>query len=230
MFHPQMKGSFCMPIPNAEEKKRQIIGVICDENTNDAIAEKYGNGPSLYFYQKVLRLRANANTVQDFMAYEANMEAMYALLALWGMDTRAARMIEFIEFTHVLSQARDALAAFEAATAEQGDFSDLLRDAYSRLHVMTGASRLVSNAKLLHFLFPKVLMPMDGQNTLMYLYGSTYESCNRYLEIVAFSREVEVLLRGDVPNVTHLLDDKWSPNVPKLIDNAIILLRAVQLE
>src|SRR5580658_6711123 len=145
MFYPQMTGSLCMPIPNAQEKIHQIIGVICDENTNDAIGEKYGNGPSLYFYQKVLRLRANANTVQDFIANETNMEAIYALLALWGMDTRAARMKGFIEFTHVLSQARDALAAFEAITAEQGDFSDQLRDAYSRLHVMTGASRLVSN-------------------------------------------------------------------------------------
>jgi len=63
-------------------------------------------------------------------------------------------------------------------------------------------------------------MPMDGANTLCYLYGNTGESLNKYIEIIELSSEIM-----NIPeNWDNYLDNKWNITVPKMIDNAIILL------
>lgn len=61
---------------------------------------------------------------------------------------------------------------------------------------------------------------MDRTNTLMYLYGNTYESKNRFIEIIRFSFETI----NSINYWEQYLDNNWNTSAPKLIDNAIILL------
>jgi hypothetical protein len=91
---------------------------------------------------------------------------------------------------------------------------------YEKLNFMESAGRLVSNSKVLHFLFPYLLIPMDRNNTLMYLYNNTSESKEKYLEIIDMSIE---LIQGNIHWIKYL-DNNWNTTLPKMIDNAIIIL------
>ena len=95
----------------------------------------------------------------------------------------------------------------------------LLTETYNKLHVMQTEAKLVSNSKLLHFLFPKMLMPMDGKHTLKYLYGNNSESVKKYIEIIELS--FEIMNRPE--NWENYLGGNWNTTIPKMIDNAIII-------
>lgn len=55
---------------------------------------------------------------------------------------------------------------------------------------MKTGGKLVSNSKLLHFLFPSLLMPMDRANTLSDFYRNAGESINKFIEITKFCFEI----------------------------------------
>jgi hypothetical protein len=87
---------------------------------------------------------------------------------------------------------------------------------------MKGASKLISSAKLLHFCFPDHMMPIDGLNTLMFCYGNTTESKQKYLHIVQFLLDVHRAVDQRQINWAARLDGGWNSSIPKIIDNAII--------
>jgi hypothetical protein len=189
--------------------------------------QRYRRGPSLYFYRRHLELRERCRDISSFLSNDYHFEILYALLVSWDMDSRRAKLKCFDEFKSNIVSCSQILQDIETSSREFDPVNadailELLRSAFTELALMETAGRLVSNAKCLHFLFPYVCMPMDGKNTLQYLYGNTYGSAEKYREILAFSFDV---MAQDVDFAQHL-DDQWNPTLPKLIDNAIILLNA----
>ena len=67
---------------------------------------------------------------------------------------------------------------------------------------------------------------MDRNNTLMYFYNNTSESENKYLEIIQFSHE---LIKNN-QNFSALLDNGWNTSIPKMIDNAILLINGTSVK
>ena len=82
---------------------------------------------------------------------------------------------------------------------------------------MNSKGRLVSNSKIMHFILPHLVMPMDRKNTLMFFYNNTGESKNKFLEIFESSWYIAKRM-----NLSYYLDDDWNRTIPKIIDNAII--------
>lgn len=137
----------------------------------------------------------------------------------------------FDDFIGSIISCRPILEAIErkfesSYFTQQNEMLQLLKDAYSNLELMETSGRLVSNSKCFHFLFPALFMPMDGLNTLQYLYSNSYESPDRYLDIIKFQFEI---MQQPV-NFEKCLDDRWNQSIPKLIDNAIILLRGISVK
>jgi hypothetical protein len=214
------------PIPDLTPKIEEIVGVLSDSTVVASLSGLLGGGPSLYFYRKLLQSRASAGSVGNFVGNSCNLELAYALLGLWGMNTRAAHMKDFVSFTNAVTQAGPNLIKLETALAQGIDAAtlQLLGEVYESLDVMETESNLISTAKLLHFLLPDYLMPVDGENTLMYLYGTKWESTIRYLEIVKFLFQV----RSEVNQrqVQWHTDQDWNANFAKIVDNAIIFLKS----
>jgi len=186
----------------------------------------YRSGPSLYFYQKVLECRRKHARIHDFLEDNYSLEILYATLVAWDMDSRGAKLKYFEEFGKSLLICKEEFEEIEnlgekSILNNEKELLSLLQKAYEKLKLMETAAKLVSNAKCFHFLFPKICMPMDGTNTLQYLYGNTNETLKRYLDIIRFSFE---LMRRPIAYETYL-DNKWNQTIPKLIDNAIILLQ-----
>ena len=216
-------------IPNREDKIKAIVNIVTTRIAD--INSRYRSGPSLYFYRRVLGLRRKFSNVRTFLSSDHNLEILYAVLVSWDMNSRRAKMKYFDDFKGSLISCRSELEAIENKLAnfditQEDGMLRLLKNAYSNLELMETAGRLVSNSKCLHFLFPSLCMPMDRVNTLQYLFNNTNESTDRYLDIIRFQFEV---MRQSV-QFEKYLDDHWNQSVPKLIDNAIILLRGISVK
>ena len=209
-------------IKDCDDKIEKIVETI--KNNISEINERYRNGPALYFYQRLYYLRNNSESISSFLSNDYHIEILYATLVSWDMNARGAKLKNFDTFKANIFSCLDYLKELEKfegnSNADLTRVISYLRCAYKKLNLMKTKSQLVSNSKFLHFLFPTMLMPMDRKNTLGYFYGNSNESLNKYIEIIELSHEI-IRMPEDWKSC---LDDKWNTTVPKMIDNAIILL------
>ena len=211
-------------IRNKSQKKAEIIETITKRIGE--INRVYRSGPDLYFYKRLNFLRNHFNNIIQFLNDSYNLEILYATLVSWDMNSRAAKMKYFDDFKYNLLSCYDNFIEIENYQNLNRDYSTsaeiirLLKKVYDKIAIMKTNNRLVSNSKLLHFLFPTLCIPMDGLNTLNYFYKYTNESKNKYLEIVDFSFEII----NSIDNWAQYLDNNMNTSAPKLVDNAIILL------
>jgi hypothetical protein len=135
-------------------------------------------------------------------------------------------MPDFESFSKAIGKVHTDFLALETALTRGSDTVETtlcLGSVYDALNMMKGDSKLISNAKLLHFCFPNHLTPMDGLNTLMFLYGNTSESKWKYLDITQFANDVRKAVEQRQISWTERLDDGWNSSIPKIVDNAIII-------
>lgn len=190
-----------------------------------AQANQYPAGRYLPPYQRVRVLRQQNPTVSSFLANNACIQALHDTLVSWGMNSRGAKIKDYVAFRSAL---QGNIAAFQTVEAASGAFTWTNRDPvvhsisalYNSLALMQTNGRLVSNAKCLHFVFPDLCLPMDRLNTLQKLYGNTYESPTRFLEVLEFCYDV---LAG-IQNPQQYVREPWNTCPTKLVDNAIMLL------
>lgn len=216
-------------IPDRESKIKAIVNTITTRIAD--INHLYRSGPSLYFYRRILTQRRKFPNISEFLSYGYNLEILYAVLVSWDMNSRGAKMKYFDDFKSNLTSCHPELEAIEIKlenfyVAKGNEILGLLKNAYLNLELMETAGRLVSNSKCLHFLFPSLCMPMDRVNILQYLYNNTNESIEKYLDIIRLQFEV---MQQPV-RFEKYLDDHWNQSIPKLIDNAIILLRGISVK
>jgi hypothetical protein len=208
-----------------EKRQKKIDDIIKVIKTRiNEINRNYKRGPELYFYQRLLRLRSGSKTISSFLKSNYNFEIIYATLVSWDMNSRAAKMKCFDKFKSNILSCESDLIRLEGITIDGADdcknIIDTLKIIYPKLCIMRTKSKLVSNSKLLHFLFPELLMPMDRKNTLNYFYNNTNDSFPKYLEIIELSFEIA---KRNIAWEKYV-DEEWNSTIPKIIDNAIILL------
>lgn len=209
-------------IENRAHKIEEIVQTI--RTRISEINDRYRSGPDLYFYKRLIELRNNNNSIKSFLEDNYNIEILYATLVAWDMNSRGAKMKYFDDFkANILSCLEEFRAIENLEESNNTDLATLLStltSTYADLNLMKTHRRLVSNSKLLHFLFPKLFVPMDGANTLSYFYGNHTEKPDKYVEIIELSYEI----MNRSANWENYLDNGWNTTVPKMIDNAVILL------
>jgi hypothetical protein len=207
-------------IKDRQQKINDIVSVIKTRISN--INAHYGKDAGLYFYTRVFELRTKSCNIESFLNNEYHIEILYATLASWGMNSRGAKMKYFDDFRRNLSFCLTQFNQIERFEKEK-NYEQIylnLSKAYKNLNLMRTRNKLVSNSKTLHFLFPNLCVPMDCIHTLKYFFGNTGESENKFLEIVHLTFEI-ITSDGDL---SSYIDNGWNKTIPKIIDNAIILL------
>lgn len=183
----------------------------------------YRKGPDLYFYKKTMELRRNKHLSELFSESDRFLELIYATLVAWDMNSRGARMKYFDEFKSSILQNRERFIQLSSCRLESlsdgafGEAKMRIGQIYDNMHVMLSGGRLVSNSKVMHFILPDLVMPMDRQNTLTYFFGNTNESEGNFLKIFGYSHEIAKKV-----DLSQFLDEEWNLSAPKVIDNAII--------
>lgn len=177
-------------------------------------------GPSLYFYQKVFN-HIQQNGIEKSLEEESFIELLYAVLACWDMNTRGAKMKWFNEFKANILRNKERFIELSPFKLEKipdlelKEVKDKLSTLYKNLDVMESGGKLVANSKIMHFLLPDLVMPMD-RGTLKFFYGNGGESKNKFIEVFDFSWHV-----ANKIDLTQYLDKKQCLSIPKIIDNAI---------
>lgn len=179
--------------------------------------------PGLYFYRQTIDLRRRKNLDELFDdPLDRFIELVYATLVSWNMNTRRAQMKYFDQFKASILANRErftrlASSKLEMLSSMKGDEVKVLYEIFSNLQLMESKGRLVSNSKVMHFILPDLVMPMDRQNTLKFFFKNTNESTGHFLRLFEASYEIA----KKIP-LRQFLDDKWNLSVPKIIDNAIL--------
>jgi len=208
-------------IPDRENKIQRIINSI--KNRRWRSSEK---STGLYFYKRVLNQRKGSENITIFLNEPYNIELLYATLACWGMDDGTVgsgpRMRWFEEFKNNIYDCEKyfiPLDSFKRHDWGSDKHLNYLRQAYMNLNLMQTNGLIVSNSKLLHFLFPDVLMPVDRRHILSWIYDGRMQidAVDEYIEVVKFSFDV----MGQQINWEDYLNDNGNTTIPKLIDNVI---------
>lgn len=139
------------------------------------------------------------------------------------MNSRGAKMKYFDQFKSSILANKEHFEQLASAKLEMlsavmvGEVETRLRQIYNNMHVMESKGRLVSNSKVMHFILPDLIMPMDRKNTLNFFFGTTNESEVYFLRVFGYSHEIAKKI-----DLSQFLDDEWNLSIPKVIDNAII--------
>lgn len=101
---------------------------------------------------------------------------------------------------------------------------EIFEDLFSDLELVNGKSSVIAFSKVLHFMLPNLIVPIDRKNTMRFFYGKKY-SCFKSLEnqYQTFWNLETVFSEFVKRNkVSQYIDDTCNLNIPKILDNAII--------
>jgi len=186
----------------------------------------YRKGPDLYFYKRVIH-EVRIRPLKDLLKRKDFVELLYITLVAWDMNARGAKMKYFDEFRiNILRNKNyfEELSKYKLNNINEIDFlkvKGILERLYDGLNLMKTKGKLVSNSKLMHYLLPDLVMPMDRENTLKFFFGNTGETKQKFLDII----ECSYYIIKDI-KLKRFLDDTWNQSIPKVLDNAIICARS----
>lgn len=113
------------------------------------------------------------------------------------------------------------LSNYDLAELEESDYvqvRDKAESLFLELDVMKTKAKIVANSKLMHFILPDFIMPVDRLHTLKFLYDrKSGNFVSKFANIFEFTHDMA--MKG---NFQKYLDDGWNQSVPKVIDSAIV--------
>jgi hypothetical protein len=139
------------------------------------------SGPSVYFYEEVVKLVRSAASLSELASSDRLAELAYAALTSWGMhrmgERVATKLTEFSTFRGAVRGLIEPAAALskrritDLSDGEAGIVTERLADLVERPGISASGSPLVANAKILHFLLPDLVPPIDRTYTGRFFYG-----------------------------------------------------------
>ena len=177
------------------------------------------------------RLRAKQGSLRKLLADEQYLLLVYATLISWGMHRmgpKGAKMKDFRHFRKSIEKNANVICTLSKYKLQGKDFDlnkikEDLRQLFLGIDVMASGSRFVSSSKIMHFLLPELVPPMDRQYTLKFFKKWIYGNAEKEFEVFFY-------ILGQFHDIASNLDLKKSDcgdvgfayTVPKLIDNAIV--------
>ncbi|ALM75476.1 hypothetical protein TBCH5v1_1563 [Thermococcus barophilus] len=155
---------------------------------------------------------------------------LYATLISWGMhnfrfQNKGPKLKPFNEFVINLrnSQVSECLKALAGYSIDKfPEVKDNIKKLYSYLDPVRSKTKIVGRSKLLHFLFPNLIMPIDFRHTITFLQLPEPQwstEIDAFLKIQEWASE---FARDHKGKLEKLLDNEWNQTIPKVIDNLII--------
>lgn len=145
----------------------------------------------------------------------------YLTLISWNMDQRKAHLEFFDTYEQRILENLPKFIELKnynlnnISDLELPEIKNMLKVLYNNLDLMISNGRIVSNSKIMHFLLPNLILPIDN-NTLSYL--GEKDSVDSFLRIFEFSWKIVKVL--DLSK--YLGKIKWNTTIPKIIDNIIL--------
>jgi len=179
--------------------------------------------------QKVINELRNTKQYSELFNDVQFIEYLYATLTAWGMHRMGpnTKMAEFDEFKESIIKNKQKfvqLSQMKIRTINLEHSKNDILTIFNSLKIMKRdeAPKLVANSKIMHFLLPDLIPPMDREYTLSFFYN------NKNLPKIGQDEIfLKILLKfQEIANKLNLnekdLKNPWDTSIPKIIDNAII--------
>jgi len=129
-------------------------------------SEKF-SGPSLYFHQRALST-PNSSWLQKI-------ELIYAVLASWGMHrmgSKGSKMQAFGTFYESINSVKTQIEMLSQLSPQDltSSYWVMLKGVFRAIRVMSTATILIGNSKVLAHLLPNIVAPIDREYTLNFLF------------------------------------------------------------
>ncbi|MBJ6799760.1 hypothetical protein [Geomonas propionica] len=193
--------------------------------------EDFRADATLSLYQKIITKHREANDIKSLINDDDFIKLIHSTLRAWDMDQRGARMACVEDFSRSVRNYTENLAELYNYKLYDDIFDDLseikrmLKPVFLNLKVMESTRKIVGVSKVLHFLLPDLIMPIDGKFTLNGVFGYNKNSKDHDEEFKTFcevlDRFYEIKERLDL-GPEDVDGEQWNQSVPKLIDNALI--------
>jgi len=195
------------------------------------------DGPSSYFYLKTMdKIKENKENYENLLKDEKFFEYLYATLACWGMHRmdKNTRMANFKEFKESILTNKEKIIELSDKKLIKDNLESLKKkiiDIFNNLKIMSRekAPKFVANSKVMHFLLPDLIPPMDKGHIVYFFYGKLNSKGKKYIPTIKEEEKIfwEILIKfQNIAKTLNLkesdLINNWDTSIPKLIDNAII--------
>ena len=194
--------------------------------------ENYRHGHDLELYREIVQLHRQTGSLDLILQNNDFYRLMHNTLEAWNMNQKGARLVPREDLKDSLLRHRNALLQLHPFKLDKLSRHEIERDVkeplwvvFNGLNVMNSRRRIVGVSKALHFLFPDLVMPIDGTYTMMFFYGYNKYSGDvktefrTFMEVFMENWKIARKLGLSQEDVTG---EGWNTSVPKLIDNAII--------
>lgn len=152
-----------------------------DRCLSEFASRRIFSGPSVYFYEKLVGLIRSVPSLRDLASSDRLIELAYATLTSWGMhrmgERVAAKLTEYPVFrdaVRALIEPASVLSRRRITGLSEEDthgLTEQLAALVERPGISASDSPLVANAKMLHFLLPDLVPPIDRTYTGRFFYG-----------------------------------------------------------
>jgi len=201
--------------------------------------EETFTGPSAYFYLQLIKKLKN-NKYENLFSDNPFIEYLYATLACWGMNRmdKNTRMAEFEIFKNSIIKNKDFFVELSKEKLREIDIEEIkdkLLRIFRNIRVMSreNSPKLVAHSKIMHFLLPNLVPPMDKGHVIHFFYGKYRITKKGKIEkstpTIKDEEKTFIDILKQFQNIANKLNlqeqdlkNKWDTTIPKLIDNAII--------
>ncbi len=209
-----------------------------NEELNKAVS-RTGRGHDLQNYLKVLKETKNRppEYLEKILHDEDFLILLYTTLESWGMNQRKAKMKSKKEFVQAVKEVYELLVnlAYKIQKTKERDITEFerlereVKELYAHLDVMESCSKLVANSKLMHFILPYFIMPIDHANTIRFLnvpdpWEKVEWKAFKMIHIWASEFAKKHKHKDQLKKLVEI-DEKmggWNQTIPKVVDNLII--------
>lgn len=187
------------------------------------------SGPSFYFYKKTIE-KIRKNDYSSLFEDEQFFEYMYSTLACWGMHRmdKNTRMIDFDAFKCSILMNKTDLVRLSKEKLMDANI-DLLEPTLLRifdsLRIMARAEapKFVAHSKIMHFLLPDLVPPMDkGQIFRFFSKTKNLDKKNEKTVFIELVKQFKKIATNFRLSDKDIVVDTWDLSIPKIVDNMII--------
>lgn len=188
------------------------------------------NDKGRLYYLQVMSFHKN-NNINDLLNNDDFYAIIYKTLKAWNMNQRGAKLKNVSNIKKSVLGLKDEISQlyfYELNSLKESELENIinrLEKIFINLKPMESKTQIVGTSKLMHFLLPNLVMPIDRRYTLSFLFPNHNYWKDINAEFDEFKKVFLIfykLTKKFNLSIHDTNNQTWNASVPKIIDNAII--------
>ena len=186
--------------------------------------KSYEFEPGLYLYKKLMT-KIRKKEIEGLLEDDKFIGLLYTTLWSWGMNIRGAKMKNLKTFNEEIKKNQKIfveLSLFQVIDLTREELTKIepkIKRLYSNLQIMDSSINITANSKIMHFILPNLIFPIDSKirNFIGYYGDDSQGFYDSFLILFKITQQIH----AKVNLKDFILTNKLDISIPKCIDNII---------